>query len=130
MLLMLAQQLDDALGISNLTTMIGQYLPAEHVASSFITLKQQLPATFTEPTPTAFMVWAMAAIMALAVMEQVKYQIGRIGKAGKQLPGKALQGALNRQARRGVQWKPSHYRVEFSRRAFGWRHTLRLARAL
>jgi hypothetical protein len=87
MLLMLAQQLDDALGISNLTNMIGQYIPAEHVASSFITLKQQLPATFTEPTPTAMLVWAMAAIMALAVMEQVKYQIGRIGKGGKQLPG-------------------------------------------
>ncbi len=89
MLLLIAQQLDEALGLSNLTNMLNQYLPAEHVASSIVTLKQQLPATFTQPTPTAMLVWAMAAIMLLAVMEQVKYQIGRFGKGGKQLPGAA-----------------------------------------
>jgi hypothetical protein len=87
MLLMIAQHLDEALGLSNLTSMLNQYLPAEHVASSLVTLKQQLPATFTQPTPTAVLVWAMAAIMLLAVLEQVKYQIGRFGKGGKQLPG-------------------------------------------
>jgi hypothetical protein len=87
MLLLIAQQLDEALGLSNLTNMLNQYLPAEHVASSLVTLKQQLPETFTQPTPTAVLVWAMAAIMLLAVFEQVKYQIGRFGKGGKQLPG-------------------------------------------
>jgi hypothetical protein len=87
MLLMIAQHLDEALGLSNLTNMINLYLPAEHVASSLVTLKQQLPATFTQPTPTAVLVWATAAIMLLAVLEQVKYQIGRFGKGGKQLPG-------------------------------------------
>jgi hypothetical protein len=87
MLLLIAQQLDEALGLSNLTKQLNQYLPAEQVASSLVTLKQQLPATFVQPTPTAMLVWAMAAVMLLAVLEQVKYQIGRFGRGGTQLPG-------------------------------------------
>lgn len=88
MFVMLAQQLDGALGLSNLSSKITQYLPAEHVAS-FATLVEQVPASFTLPSPAVLLVWSMAAIMALAVLEQVKYQIGRIGKGGKQLPGAA-----------------------------------------
>lgn len=87
LLLLIAQQLDEALGLSNLTKQLNQYLPAEQVASSLVTLTQQLPATFVQPTPTAMLVWAMAAVMLLAVLEQVKYQIGRFGKGGTQLPG-------------------------------------------
>lgn len=86
MFVMLAQQLDEALGLSNLTNMITQYLPAEHVASLTV-LKEQLPATLAPPSPAVLLVWAMAAIMALAVFEQLKYQVGRLGKGGKQLPG-------------------------------------------
>lgn len=91
MFVMLAQQLDEALGLSNLTNMITQYLPAEHVAS-FTVLKQQLPATLAPPSPAVVLVWAMAAIMALAVFEQIKYQVGRLGKGGKQLPGADAAG--------------------------------------
>ena len=88
---MLAQQLDEALGLSNITSKITQYLPAEHVASLTV-LREQLPATFTPPSPAMLLVWSMAAIMALAVLEQIKYQVGRIGKGGKQLPGRTGSG--------------------------------------
>lgn len=67
--------------VSNLLT---QYIPAEHMDL----IKAKIPETFVMPSPLVLLVYSLAAISALAVLEQVKYQIGRMGK-GKRLPGKS-----------------------------------------
>lgn len=67
--------------VSNLLT---QYIPAEHIDL----IKAKIPETFEMPSPFMLLVYSMATIFALAVLEQVKYQIGRLGK-NKRLPGKA-----------------------------------------
>lgn len=89
-------QLDEALGLStqlsNFTNLLTTYLPADQVAL----LSAKLPETFTLPSPGMLLVWGVAAICALAVLEQVKYQLERMGK-GQRLPGatwKLLRGCL------------------------------------
>jgi hypothetical protein len=87
-LTLLAQMADDAFGgISNLSTKLSAYLPAEHVASSLAVLSKQLPEAFALPSPAMLLVWSVLALLGLAVLEQAKFQIGRFKKCGKQLPG-------------------------------------------
>jgi hypothetical protein len=82
-------QLDEALGLSNqlnnLSNLLTTYLPAEQVAL-LSEAAAKLPASLTMPSPGMLLVWSLAAILALALLEQVKYQIGRLGK-GHRLPG-------------------------------------------
>eukprot|EP00879_Flechtneria_rotunda_P008606 GHRR01009018.1.p1 GENE.GHRR01009018.1~~GHRR01009018.1.p1 ORF type:complete len:552 (+),score=155.86 GHRR01009018.1:234-1889(+) len=75
-------QLDEALGLSNFSNLVTHYIPAEQIEL----LTSKLPQTFTMPSPVMLLVWSIAAIFALAVLEQVKYQIGRMSKIGR-LPG-------------------------------------------
>lgn len=67
--------------VSNLLT---QYIPAEQVDL----IRAKLPETFVMPSPVMLLVYSLAAIFALAVLEQVKYQVERMGK-GKRLPGES-----------------------------------------
>jgi hypothetical protein len=82
-------QLDEALGLSNqlnnLSNLLTTYLPAEQVAL-LSEAAAKLPESLTMPSPGMLLVWSLAALLALAVLEQVKYQIGRLGK-GHRLPG-------------------------------------------
>jgi hypothetical protein len=83
-------QLDEALGLSNqlnnLSNLLTTYLPAEQVA--LLSEAAKLPESLTMPSPGMLLVWSLAALLALAVLEQVKYQIGRLGK-GHRLPGRS-----------------------------------------
>lgn len=51
-------------------------------------LTAKLPESLTAPSPVMLLVWCVTALAALAVLEQVKYQLGRMGK-GQRLPGDA-----------------------------------------
>lgn len=68
--------------VSNLLT---QYIPAEHVEL----IKMNLPETLVMPSPVMMLVYSVAVICALAVLEQVKYQLGRRGQ-GRVLPGASV----------------------------------------
>ncbi|KAF8056740.1 CYP710A1 [Scenedesmus sp. PABB004] len=69
--------------LDNLT----QLLP-DPVLEQVAALSARLPPALAAPSPAALLVWAAAAIAALAVLEQAKFQIGRFGKGGR-LPGPA-----------------------------------------
>ena len=64
---------------SNLLT---QYIPAEHVEL----IRAKIPETFEMPSPLMMLLYSIATLCLLALLEQVKYQLGRIGKS-KRLPG-------------------------------------------
>jgi len=81
MVLFLVSQLDEALGLSSL---VSQYLPSEQMAA----LTAKLPESLIAPSPIMLLVWCVTALVALAVLEQVKNQLGRLGK-GQRLPGDA-----------------------------------------
>uniref|UniRef100_A0A383WDD1 sterol 22-desaturase n=1 Tax=Tetradesmus obliquus TaxID=3088 RepID=A0A383WDD1_TETOB len=88
-MLFLAQMVDEALGLSNqlnnLSNLLTTYLPAEQVAL-LSEAAAKLPGSLTLPSPGMLVVWSLAALLALAVLEQVKFQFGRLGK-GHRLPG-------------------------------------------
>jgi hypothetical protein len=85
-------QLDEALGLSNqlnnLSNLLTTYLPAEQVAL-LSEAAAKLPESLTMPSPGMLLVWSLAALLTLAVLEQVKYQMGRLGK-GHRLPGRSM----------------------------------------